>query len=830
MTNDDEFEMPQYPDFLDAMPGLQDDLFSDTEDSADEDGIIECAFLPLRDIVLFPQMVMPLFIGRERSLLAVQAAVDNNENLIVATQRDSEILDPTATDIFKLGTEIAIGKALRMPDNSTSVLAQGRRRVEVVEYLQWEPYIRVRAKTVFEPLEWDRNTEALMRAVLTLFEKMVSLNRSMPEDALTFAINIGEPGWLADFVASTLTIAVESRQEILETIDPSVRLQRVSIVLAKELDMLELEDRIHSQVQQEVDRSQREHFLREQMRVIQGELGEMDVFTQELHELRDTAATKELPKEVRARIDKEIARLSAMPPMSPEVGIIRNYIDWIIALPWAEESIDKLDVPYAAKVLDGDHYGLDKVKDRILEFIAVKKIASKNMRSPILCFVGPPGTGKTSMGRSIANALGREFVRISLGGVRDEAEIRGHRRTYIGAMPGRIVQAMRRAGTRNPLFMLDEIDKLGHDFRGDPSSALLEVLDPEQNGTFSDHYLELDYDLSNILFITTANFLDTIPPALQDRMEMIEFSGYLEEEKLEICRQFLVDRQLEQHGLTEMGIRFDENSLKTLIRNYTLEAGVRNLEREIANVCRKIARNVAEEKRVAKRISSKQIDTLLGPPRFSKEMLQENDEIGVATGVAWTAAGGDIMFIEVNLMPGKGQLTLTGQLGDVMQESAQAALTYTRSRAAQWGIDPGRFDKTDIHIHVPEGAVPKDGPSAGVPLVTALISAFSERAIRRDVSMTGEITLRGRVLPVGGIREKVLAARRAGIRTFFIPKKNESDLQNIPKRLRDDMKFVPIERVRQVLEASLLKAPYVQKPRKSPPTIPPIPAQQVPPS
>ena len=830
MNHDDDFEMPQYPDFLDAMPGLQDDLFSNTEDSADEDGYIECAFLPLRDIVLFPQMVMPLFIGRERSLLAVQAAVDNNENLIVATQKDSEVLDPSADDIFEMGTEIAIGKALRMPDNSTSVLAQGRRRVEVVEYLQWEPYIRVRAKTVVEPMEWDRNTEALMRAVITLFEKMVSLNRSMPEDALTFAINIGEPGWLADFVASTLTIPVESRQEILETIDPSVRLQRVSIVLAKELDMLELEDRIHSQVQQEVDRSQREHFLREQMRVIQGELGEMDVFTQELHELRDTAATKELPKEVRARIDKEIARLSAMPPMSPEVGIIRNYIDWIIALPWAEESLDKLDVPYAAKVLDGDHYGLDKVKDRILEFIAVKKIASKNMRSPILCFVGPPGTGKTSMGRSIANALGREFVRISLGGVRDEAEIRGHRRTYIGAMPGRIIKAMRRAGTKNPLFMLDEIDKLGHDFRGDPASALLEVLDPEQNGSFSDHYLELDYDLSNILFITTANFLDTIPPALQDRMEMIEFPGYLEEEKLEICRQFLIERQLEQHGLTEMGIRFDENSLKTLIRNYTLEAGVRNLEREVANVCRKIARNVAEEKRVAKRISSKQIESLLGPPRYSKEMLQDEDEIGVATGVAWTAAGGDIMFIEVNLMPGKGQLTLTGQLGDVMQESAQAALTYTRSRATVWGIDPDRFDKTDIHIHVPEGAVPKDGPSAGVPLATAIISAFTERPIRRDLSMTGEITLRGRVLPVGGVREKVLAARRAGIRTFILPKKNESDLQNIPKRLRDDMNFVTAERMGQVLEAALLGGPIVKKKRKAPPAIPPIAQQQVPPS
>jgi ATP-dependent Lon protease len=830
MNNDDEYDFPQYPDFLDAMPGLQDDMF-ETEDTVDEEGYVECAFLPLRDIVLFPQMVMPLFIGRERSLAAVQAAVDNKENLIVATQRDSDVMDPTGDDIFSLGTEIAIGKALRMPDNSTSVLAQGRRRLEIVDFTQWSPYIRVRARVVQEPMDWDRNTEALMRAVLTLFEKMVSLNRNMPEDALTFAINIGEPGWLADFVASTLNIPVETRQSILEELTPDVRLQKVSIILAKELDMLELEDQIHSQVQQEVDRSQREHFLREQMRVIQGELGEMDVFAQEIHELRDSASKKELPKAARIRVDKEIARLTAMPSMSPEVGIIRNYIDWILGLPWTETTIDNLDVLHAEQVLDDDHYGLDKVKDRILEFIAVKKIAENNMRSPILCFVGPPGTGKTSMGRSIANALGREFVRISLGGVRDEAEIRGHRRTYIGAMPGRIIQAMRRAGSSNPLFMLDEIDKLGHDFRGDPASALLEVLDPEQNSTFSDHYLELDYDLSKILFITTANFLDAIPPALQDRMEVIEFSGYLEEEKLEICRQFLVDRQIEQHGLTQFEMRFDEDALKAIIRSYTLEAGVRNLEREIANVCRKVARNVAVGKRFSKRVSAKHVEVLLGPPRFSTEMLQESDEIGVATGVAWTAAGGAIMFIEVNLMPGKGNMMLTGQLGDVMQESAQAALTFTRSQAGTLGIDIDKFENTDIHLHVPEGAVPKDGPSAGISLTTALISAFTQRPIRRDVSMTGEITLRGRVLPVGGVREKVLAAKRAGIRTFILPRKNETDLQNIPKRLRQDMKFIPVDKMHQVLEAALLPVVYIKKqPRSKVAPIPTIPTQSPPPS
>ena len=827
MSNEEDYDIGQYPDFLDAMPGLEGKLFPEREEKVDEDGHIECAFLPLRDIVLFPQMVMPLFVGRERSLAAVKAAIDNNENLIVAAQKDSDVLEPSASDLYALGTEVTIGKALRMPDESTSVLAQGKRRVEIVEFTQWDPYIRVRARPVAEPLDWDRNTEALMRAVITLFEKTVELSRNMPEDAYTFAINIDDPGWLADFVASTLNISVKERQEILETMDPGVRLQKVSIVLAKELDVLELEDQIHSRVQQEMASSQREHFLREQMRVIQGELGEGDFFSQELSELRETAVNKKLPDAARATVEKEIARLSAMPPMSPEVGIIRTYIDWILALPWFEASEDNLDVNHAEKVLDDDHFGLERVKNRILEYIAVKQIASDKMKSPILCFVGPPGTGKTSIGRSIANSLGREFARISLGGVRDEAEIRGHRRTYIGALPGRIIQAMRRAGTRNPLFMLDEIDKLGNDFRGDPASALLEVLDPEQNSTFADHYLDLDFDLSDILFVTTANYLDTIPPALQDRMEVIEFSGYLEEEKLEICRQFLVERQLELHGLDGKGIRFEEEALRSIISNYTLEAGVRNLEREIANVCRKIAREVAEGRKHPRRITARKVEELLGPPRYSREMLQDEDQIGIATGAAWTPVGGDILFIEVNLMPGKGNLTLTGQLGDVMRESAQAALTYTRSRADVLGIDPKLFENLDIHVHVPEGAVPKDGPSAGVPLATAIISAFTKRPIFREVSMTGEITLRGRVLPVGGVREKALAARRAGIKTFILPKKNERNLEDIPKKLRQDMNFVFVERMGQVLDAALHAAkPIPKRPR----TIPPITQSTAPPA
>ena len=799
----DDFDFSQFPDFPELFPDLGDDIF-DQPITEDTDGIIECPFLALRDVVLFPQMVMPLFVGRERSLAAINAANTNHENLIVAAQRDNNALDPEEDGVFEIGTETSIGRVLRMPDESTSVLAQGRRRVEILQFTQHTPYIRVRARVIDEVEDWQPNTEALMRAVLALFEKVVGLNHNLPEEAYTYALNLDEPGWLADFIASTLPVPVVTRQQALEILDPHTRLQTISVLLAKELDVLELEDEIQNQVQQEVDRSHREHFLREQMRIIQGELGELDVFGQELSELREAVTKKNLPEGVRAKTEKELARLNAMPPMSPEIGIIRTYIDWILDLPWVEESADNLDVANAAAVLDADHYGLERVKDRILEYIAVRRIAPDNMRSPILCFVGPPGTGKTSLGRSIARAMGREFVRISLGGVRDEAEIRGHRRTYIGAMPGRIIQAMRRVGTRNPLFMLDEVDKLGADFRGDPSAALLEVLDPEQNNSFVDHYLGLEYDLSRVLFVTTANYLDSIPHALQDRMEVIEFSSYLEEEKLGILHQFLVPRQLEQHGLGNKNIHFTEDGLTALIREYTREAGVRNLEREVANVARKIARQVAEGKRFARQITPGKVRELLGPPRFAEDIRPDKDEVGVATGAAWTATGGELMIIEVNLMPGKGNLTLTGQLGDVMRESAQAALTYTRSQVDVLGIPADRFERQDIHIHLPEGAVPKDGPSAGATLATALISAFTERPIRHDVAMTGEITLRGRVLPVGGVREKALAARRAGIRTFILPRKNERDLLDIPKHLRQDVKFVLVDRIEEVLAVALL--------------------------
>jgi ATP-dependent Lon protease len=827
MKDDDSINFSHFPDFMQIGMPFEEDLFAEEEEIDLEDGIIERPFLPLRDLVLFPQMVMPLFVGRERSLAAIQAAVNSGETLIVATQKDSEIFDPTDDDIYTNGTETVVGRAMRMPDATTSALVQGKRRIEILEFTQWEPYIRVRFRPLDEPDVWERTTEALMRAVTALFEKVVDLDRRLPEDIYTFAINIDEPGWLADFVAATLEIPMETRQELLETLDANVRLQKMSILLAQELDVLEMEDQIHSQVQLEVDKMQREHFLREQMRVIQNELGETDVFTQELTELRAAFEKKELPEEVKAKVNKELARLGSMPPMAPEIGVIRTYLDWILELPWVEKSDDNLDVTHAAEVLDADHYALEKAKDRILEYIAVKQIASDSMKTPILCFVGPPGTGKTSIGQSIATALNREFIRISLGGVRDEAEIRGHRRTYIGALPGRIIQAMRRAGTVNPLFMLDEVDKLGQDFRGDPSSALLEVLDPEQNKAFVDHYLDLDYDLSKVLFVTTANMLDPIPPALQDRMEVIEFSGYLEEEKLEISHNFLIPRQLEQHGLDDAGMRFEDAALKMIIRQYTYEAGVRNLEREIANICRKIARKVVEKKRYPRRISTRQIVSLLGPPRLNTELLREEDEVGVATGVAWTSAGGDIMFIEVTVMPGKGSLTLTGQMGDVMQESAQAALSYMRSQSAALGIKDEIFENTDIHIHIPEGAVPKDGPSAGVSMATALISAYTNRPIRRDVGMTGEITLRGRILPVGGIREKALAARRAGVTSFIMPSKNESDLENIPKKLRQNIKFLQVDRMHQVLDVVLLPSKTPKRRRAKAPTLP---AAAVPPA
>ncbi len=781
------------------------DAFSDESDQVFADDL---PLLPLRDTVVFPGMMRSLAVGRDRSIKAVEAAMATDNRVVVVAQRDPEVQDPEMEDLHTVGVEMVVGRILRMPDGTTNILGQGRRRVHVVGLSQTRPYIRASIQPVPESDHVSLGTEALMRAVLSLFEKVVHLSRTLPDDAYVAAMNIAQPGPLADLIGSLLDLEMAEHQELLEILEPAERLQRLSILLANELDVLELEYTIHDKVQQEVDRSQREFYLREQMRAIQSELGEMDGETAELQDLEEKLSRAELPDEVMAKVRKEIGRLKAMPPASPETAIIRTYVDWLLDLPWSEATTDNLDIGQVGKALDANHYGLPRAKERILEYLAVRKLSEgkPSTRSPILCFVGPPGTGKTSLGRSIAAALGRKFVRVSLGGIRDEAEIRGHRRTYIGALPGRVIQTMRIAGTVNPLFMLDEIDKLGLDFRGDPSAALLEVLDPEQNYGFSDHYLDVPYDLSRVMFITTANILDPIPPALRDRLEVIEFPGYIEEEKLAIARQFLIPRQLGENGLDrpDRALHFSDKALRHMIREYTWEAGVRNLEREIANVCRKVARRIAESKPTPRNVTVQSLLKYLGPPRFQADEGEKTDEIGLAMGIAWTEAGGDVLPVEVSLMEGKGSLILTGQLGEVMQESAQAALSYARSHALELTIGDVDFDKLDIHIHVPEGAIPKDGPSAGITMATALISALIERPVHHDVAMTGEITLRGRVLPIGGLKEKVLAAHRAGLKTVLLPRQNKKDMVEIPSRVKRDLKFIFVDRMDEVLPVALL--------------------------
>jgi ATP-dependent Lon protease len=779
----------------------------DNDLALDPDGeILELPVVPIRDLVIFPHMVSPLFVGREQSVNAIEAAMTTGEPIMVLTQLDPEVVDPTPEQLNRIGTEVSIGRVLRMPDGTTSILGQGQSRLKVLEWLDGPDYLKARVIVINDDYEQGTIDEALMRAVLGLFEKCVNLSRHLPEDAYIAAMNVDEPGWLADLISSMMDLDIEKRQKILETIDPVIRLQHLSVMLGEELELLELESKIHSQVQGEMDKSQREYFLREQLRAIQTELGKSDPIMAEIDELRKQIETNEMPDVTREKALRELRRLEAMPAASPEVGIIRTYLDWILAVPWTKRSEDNIDLKHASTVLNANHFGLPKIKDRILEHIAVRKLAKDKMRSPILCFVGPPGTGKTSLGRSIAEALGRKFARVSLGGLRDEAEIRGHRRTYIGALPGRIIEGMRNAGTINPVFMLDEIDKVGSDFRGDPSAALLEALDPEQNNEFGDHYLDLPYDLSKVMFITTANVLYTIPSALLDRMEVIEFSSYIEEEKMSIARQFLVPHQLETHGLPDKGLNFSESALRKLIREYTSEAGVRNLEREIANLCRKAARTIAEGKKSPKLLSAASIEKLLGPPQYSFGRAEEKDEIGVATGVAVTEAGGDLLPIEVIVMEGRGSLMLTGQLGDVMQESAQAALSYARANSIRLGINIKEFDKIDIHIHLPEGAIPKDGPSAGITMATALISALTQRPVRRDVAMTGEITLRGRVLAIGGFKEKTLAAHRAGIKTFLAPAKNRKDLVKLSKKVQRELNIQFVERMDEVLPYVLLDA------------------------
>ena len=803
MRDNDWMNFDQDDEFGEALHRRTEELYRVPNATLDDAGKFERPVLPLRDLVMFTHMISPVFVEREGSLKAIEEAQAANQTVIAITQRDPEIEDPVPEDFLPIGMEIAVGRLLSMPDGSSSALIQGRRRVEIIEFTQTSPYFILKARPIIEDEKVSRQTDALMRTVRELFQKCVQFNRSLPEEAYLYALNIEQPGWLADMVTTSISPSLEIRQEILTTLDPIKRLKKLIRVLAQEVDVLQLEDEIHHRAQSEVDRSQREFYLREQMRAIQTELGEGDIWSREISELRTRLESASLTEEVLVRALKETDRLAQMPPLSPEVGILRGYIEWILELPWIQISEDNLDVRHAAQILNRDHYGLDKAKERILEYIAVRKLKPKRVKQPILCFIGPPGTGKTSLGHSIANALGRKFVRLSLGGVRDEAEIRGHRRTYIGALPGRILQTMRRAGSANPLFMLDEIDKLGQDFRGDPAAALLEVLDPEQNFSFSDHYLELPYDLSRVMFITTANYPGNIPPALLDRMELIEFPGYIEEEKIEIAKRFLIPRQLEDNGFGVEELKFSPEVTKKVIREYTYEAGVRNLERELGRICRKIARAKAESKRFNTEVTPQMIEKYLGPPQYFNLEAERRNEVGVATAIAWTENGGEIMPVEILLVEGKGNLQITGQIGNIMQELAQAALSYLKSRSREFGLEPEIYEQVDIHIHIPEGAVPKDGPSAGVTIGTALVSAFTGREISKDVGMTGEITLRGRILPVGGIREKVLAAHRAGIKTVLIPKLNMKDLVDVPKKTRKEIKIIPIEHIDQALKIAL---------------------------
>lgn len=795
-------------EYTSALYQRTEELYQTPNAEGNSYGLIELPAIILTDIVVFPKMVSPIFVTPGANLDSIQDAQKNFKTLIALFPKDPDSeKNLKKSDFLPIGVETAVGRLLSLNEGSFSALIQGRKRLEIVEITQTSPYLMVKAKPIPEFVQMDHKVEALMRATRDMFERCIRLDHTLPDEAHLFSLNISEPGWLADMVATAVSLSFKDRQTILLLLDPLERLRRLNWLLAQELDVLQIEDEIQNKVQSEVDHSQREFFLREQLRAIQNELGEGDIWTREILELKKKIDELHLPNEVRSQALKEIERLNQMPQMAPEVGIIRSYIEWIIDLPWTKATEDNLDIKHASKILEQYHYGLGKAKDRILEYLAVKSLRPKKSRQPILCFIGPPGTGKTSLGKSIAEALGRNFVRLSLGGVRDEAEIRGHRRTYIGALPGRILQTMKRAGSINPLFMLDEVDKLGADFRGDPSAALLEVLDPEQNYAFSDHYLELPYDLSSVLFITTANSIGSIPPALLDRMEVLEFPGYIEEDKLEISKRFLIPRQLEESGLDQEKIELQDKAILKIVREYTFEAGVRNLEREIGRVCRKIARLKSEHKKYPTIIDPKSIEKFLGPPQFFETLAEKQDEVGVATAIAWTESGGEIMPIEVLNLDGKGNLQITGQVGDIMQESAQAALSYLKSRAKKLDIKVEIFEHTDVHIHIPEGAIPKDGPSAGITIATALVSAFTNRKVHKDIGMTGEITLRGQVLPVGGLREKILAAHRAGLKRVIIPERNNKDLIDVPEKVKAELTIITVKHMDQVLEAALNSTP-----------------------
>ncbi len=762
------------------------------------------SILPLRDSVLFPQAVLPLAVARPASVRLVDDALQGSRLIGVVTQRDPSVEESGPEDLFAVGTAAVIHKVLKQPDGSLRLVVQGIERFRVMEVVQREPFLKARIEGMEEPEAsvGDLEVDALTRNAAALFQKIVALSSLLPDELAGVALNVADPGRLTDVIAASLpTLGTATKQDLLETTDAKLRLQKLVVALAKEAEVVELGSKIQSEIQSEMSKNQREYYLREQMKAIQKELGETDERSQEIEELSRKIEAARMTEEARKEALRELDRLLKMPPAAAEYTVTRTYLDWLIALPWQKETADQLDIPAARRILDEDHWGLEKVKDRILEYLAVKKIRPGG-KDPILCFVGPPGVGKTSLGKSIARALGRKFVRISLGGVRDEAEIRGHRRTYIGALPGQIIQGLRRAESKNPVFMLDEIDKLGLDFRGDPASGLLEVLDPEQNSAFRDNYVDVAFDLSKALFITTANILDPVPPALRDRMEVLELPGYTEEEKVAIAVRHLISKQTVEHGLVaDQNLAFTEDALRLLIRNYTREAGLRNLEREIATLCRKVARRRAEGQTEKITISPAIVAEYLGAPKFLLEELEERTRApGVAVGLAWTAAGGDILFVEATRMKGGKTLTLTGQLGDVMKESAQAALSWVRSHASELGIPANFWESSDIHLHVPAGAIPKDGPSAGMTMVTALVSLLRGRAVRPDVAMTGEITLSGRVLPVGGIKEKVLAAKRAGVKSVILPRRNEKNLlEDVPQAVRESMTFHLVDTISEVI-------------------------------
>ena len=772
-----------------------------------EPKIKELPLVALRETVIFPEMIVPLQVGREKSVAALNAAVDAGSAIALVTQRQAdqeEISNPS--ELYEVGTLAKIAQVVQLQDGTVRAIVQGQTRIRLHGFAQTSPFLRARVEELVETTPADVELQALMRSVQAQVEQYVQAGAPVPPEAAVAAKNITEPGLLADMTAYSPDMTTEQRQELLETVDTVERLKLVSSFLARQIEILELKGKIQSEVKSEMDKTQREYILREQLKAIQRELGEDDPQQAEITELRDKVEGSGMPDEVKARAIKEIDRMSRIPSASPEVGVIRTYVDWLVSLPWNVTTEDRYDIKEAAKILDEDHYGLEKVKERILEYLAVRSLAD-TIRSPILALIGPPGVGKTSLGKSVARAMNRKFVRMSLGGIHDEAEIRGHRRTYIGALPGRIIQNIKTAGTSNPVFMLDEVDKIGMDFRGDPSSALLEVLDPEQNNTFQDNYLEVPFDLSKVLFIATGNLMDPIPAALRDRMEIIQLPGYTQQEKIEIGKRFLVQKQMGNHGLKAGHIEITDEAMTELVQAYTKEAGVRNLEREIANVMRKVARSVAEGRKRKTVVDKKKLVEFLGPPRWEYGELEPEDQVGSATGLVVTEVGGDIIAIEVTRMEGKEDFILTGQLGEVMRESARAGLSWIRTHANQLGIPRETFEKQTLHIHVPAGAIPKDGPSAGITMATAMISAFTGIPVRKDVAMTGEITLRGRVLPIGGLKSKILAAHLSGARMVILPKKNEKDLRDIPEEIRKSMKLVLVDSMDQVLDSALRRRP-----------------------